>query len=142
MLCTSKRRDLKAQVASQVEVTDSIATVMVTRISVGTVVQLIPQRNVQLMEKSASLARRRDISNSSAEEANITIHKAIEVMAENPGRICMTLIRMRKHFRCKTMIQLMYELYILPLMSVTQPILTLFLMKSQVIGNFNDYSQM
>ena len=122
------------------EVIDNVARVVVTRTSVGTVVQLIPQKNVQAMERSASHARGRDILSNSARVANTIIHKAIEVMAENPGRICMPLIRMRRHFRCKTMIQLMCELYILLLMFVTMPILTLLLMKSQVIGNFNVYS--
>ena len=42
--CTIKRRDSRAQAASKVEVTNNVATVVVTRISVGIIVQLIPQK--------------------------------------------------------------------------------------------------
>ena len=95
-------------------------------------------RSVQHMERSASYARRRDISNNTV----IVLHKTIVVMAESPGKTCMILIRMKKYFRCKTMIQLMCELCILPLMFIIQLTLTLFLMRYQVIGNFNIFSQM
>ena len=52
-----RRRASKAQATSKAEVSDNIATVGV-RPSAGTVGQPIPQRNVQYMERSASLARR------------------------------------------------------------------------------------
>ena len=77
-----RRRASKAQAASKAEVGDNIATVGV-RPTVGL---LIPQRNVQLMEKNASLARKRDILSNSAGALSITIHKAVVVMAESPGR--------------------------------------------------------
>ena len=60
------------------------------RPSAGTVGLLIPQRNVQPMERSVSPARREDISSNSAEALSITIHEAMVVIAEIPGRICMT----------------------------------------------------
>ena len=101
-----------------------------------------PQRSVQLMERSTSYARRRDISNNNLIVLHKTIHKAIAVMAESLGKTCMILIRMKKYFRCKLMIQFMCELCILPLMFIIQLTLTLFLMRYQVIGNFNIFSQM
>ena len=75
----------KAQATSKAEVGDNIATVGV-KPSGGTVGLFIPQRNVQSMERSASLARRRDILSNSAGALSITVHKAMVMMAETPGR--------------------------------------------------------
>ena len=82
-----RRRASKAQATSKVEVSDNVATVGV-RPSAGIVGQPIPQRNVQHMERSASLAKRRGILSNSAGALNITVHKAIVVIAGNPGRTC------------------------------------------------------
>ena len=84
-----RKKASKAQATSKVEVGNNVATVGV-RPSAGTVGLLIPQRNVQPMERSASLARRKGILSNSAEALSLTIHKAMVVIAENPGRICMT----------------------------------------------------
>ena len=84
-----RRKASKAQATSKVEVGNNAATVGV-RPSAGTVGLLIPQRNVQPMERSASLARRKDILSNFAKALSISIHIAVVVIAENPGRICMT----------------------------------------------------
>ena len=73
-----------------------------------TVDLLIPQGNVQPMEKSASCARRRDISNNSVGVFIKTGIKAVAVITGNPEGICMMWIS--KKMNCsswKTMIQLM-----------------------------------
>ena len=82
-------RASKAQATSKVEFSNNVATVGV-RPNVGTVGLLMPQRSVQPMERSTSLARRKDILSNSAKALSITIHKAMVVITENPGRICMT----------------------------------------------------
>ena len=136
-----RRRASKVQATSKAEVGDNVATVGV-RPSAGTVGLPIPQRNVQCMERSASLARRRGILSNSAGALSITVHKAMVVMAESPGRTCTIKIRMAKHHsRYRTMTQSMCELCISSLMSIIQLIITLPLMKSQVIGNLNILSQ-
>ena len=83
-----RRRASKAQATSEVEVGDNIAIVGVGP-SAGIVGQPIPQRNVQHMERSASLTKRRGILSNSARALSITIHKAVVVIAGNPGRTCM-----------------------------------------------------
>ena len=83
-----RRRASKAQATSKVEVGDNIATVGL-RPSAGIVGQPIPQRNVQHMERSASLAKRKGILNNSAKALSITVHKAVVVIAGNPARACM-----------------------------------------------------
>ena len=84
----SKKKGFKGPGCKQSRGWNNIATVGV-RPSAGTVGLLIPQRNVQLMEKSASLTRRRDISSNSAGALSITGLKAVVVVAESPGRTCM-----------------------------------------------------
>ena len=104
---------LKAQAAGRVEVSDNEARVGTTRPSVGTVGLCISQRNVQLMERSASLARRKGTSNNSA-GALSTGTKAVTVIAKNLGGICMMWTRTEIHlFSWRTMIQSVYELCIL-----------------------------
>ena len=79
----------KAQAASKAEVGNNVATVGI-RPSAGTVGLLIPQRNVQPMEGSASPTGRKDILSNSAAALSTTVPKAVVVRVENPGRICMT----------------------------------------------------
>ena len=83
-----RRRASKAQATSRVEVGDNVVTVGVGP-SAGIVGQPIPQRNVQHMERIASLAKRRGILSNSARVLSITVHKAIVVKAGNPGRTYM-----------------------------------------------------
>ena len=83
-----RRRASKGQAARKVEVGNNVATVGVGP-SAGIVGQPIPQRNAQHMEKSASLAKRRDILSNSARALSITGHNAMVVIAGNPGRTCM-----------------------------------------------------
>ena len=81
-------RASKAQATGRAEVGNNIATVGVGP-SAGIVGQPISQRNVQCMERSASLAKRRGILSNSAGVLSISIHKAVVVIAGNPGRTCM-----------------------------------------------------
>ena len=80
-----RRRVSKAQATSRAEVGDKVATVGVGP-SAEIVDQPIPQRNVQHMERIASLAKRRGILSNSDGVLSITIHKAVVVIAGNPGR--------------------------------------------------------
>ena len=82
-----RRNDSKVQATGKVVVSDNVATVGI-RPSAGTVGLPIPQRNVQCMERSASLTRRGILSNS-AGALSITISKVVVVIAENPVRTCM-----------------------------------------------------